>query len=172
MPFIFHYFIYGIRTIYEITIPKTTRILTLTGSIFIILLISSSHLRHDLKLVQLVQKNPFYTTNDGAAHNKNFINCIEWIKNNTKKDCRIISDQAPWIVLLAERWCVSCPWVDNQQMILSFIKSTKAEYLIVAPLIQNRQKYLLPLLKNYADCFAQLYSCDDAKIYLINKGML
>jgi 4-amino-4-deoxy-L-arabinose transferase-like glycosyltransferase len=169
VPFVFYYFFEEIKTFYKKALRSKPESVSRIAFAVLLALVALPNLARDFKLVASIHSAPFYTTSTGSMHNKNFIDCIEWVKNNTSSDSRIISVQAPWVVLLAERWCVSFPWVNEEKIVLDFIKNIDACYIIVAPLIPDRQHYILPVIKNHEEEFREVYKSGDAKVYLINK---
>ena len=90
---------------------------------------------------------------------------IRWIQDNTSPDVRIISVKAPWVVLLADRWAVSFPWVEDEEIVFNFVSTVKPDYVVVGPLRGNRQRYLLPVIKNNSPRFEEVFKAGSMHIY-------
>lgn len=100
------------------------------------------------------------------------MNTIDWIKNNTKKESKMVSVLAAWVALLAERRCVSFPWVPDQAVILEFLEAVGAEYLIVSPGHHNEQRFLIPVINDNLAVFLKIFQTGAANVYEINQTEL
>jgi len=165
VPFILHYFILSICNIGKLLLSK--RQFEYYGSIILIMFFFYFIAANSLYNFQIIKKQrgkDFYSLSE-----KKFMSAVEWLKNNTTPNAKIISVRAPWIVLLADRWCVSFPWVENIDFILDFILKVNPDFIVVGPVPQNKQKYLLPVIMQYKQYFELKFREGNTCIYSLIK---
>jgi len=167
IPFLIHYFIAGLISInsHLLSLIKikylemsTLRILLIV--FFTNFLISTGY--SDYKIVRQQRASQYYLQSD-----QNFLNAIQWIKENTNEQGKIVSVWAPWVVLLAERWAVTFPWVEDEEYLMNFLKSVGAQYLVLAPRLNNDQRFFLPVVHSHPGFFQKKFISDQAIVYEI-----
>ena len=173
LPFIFHYFFTGINFVSKKIPVLSNKKIAAPVSVLFLLLLGSLNIYHDFSLLKSVHGIPGYWPDYGNQQNvKNFMTVIRWIKEELPQESRIISDMAPWVVLFSEKWCISFPKTDKQEIIVEFIKRTGADHIIVAPLHEEKYVYLTPVIEAQPTAFSLLYESGQARIYRINQEVL
>jgi hypothetical protein len=84
----------------------------------------------------------------------------------------LVSVEAPWVVLLTERWCVSFPSINKSKILAEFLKNVNPEYLVLAPIVHNTQRYFFPIIEANPDVFREEFRSGDARVLLIDKTKL
>jgi len=167
LPFIFHYFFTGAHWFMKKAFPITMKKYHVPVLAIFVIYFICSNLLIDIEIVKSQHRTPFYSERD-----QNFMNSIDWVKNNTSKESKIISVHSPVVVFLSGKWSVTFPWIEDQYMLLDFFSKVEAEYLILSPAQGNNQSYLLPLIEDNPPLFQLLYSSGEAKVYQINRSIL
>ena len=102
---------------------------------------------------------------------QNFLNSLEWLKENSQPDEVIIAGRSPWVYMLTERKTFTPPWVQNPQEVAQSLMDNKANYVITSPAVHSTQ-FLTPLIQQHPEMFEKIYEIGDCTIYRTIKRPL
>jgi dolichyl-phosphate-mannose-protein mannosyltransferase len=115
----------------------------------------------DVNIIRAERRKPYY-----AGSMSDFLNVIEWIKNNTEPDAVIVSGRAPYVYMLSERKTFSPVWVNNTDEVMASIRETNASYIINGPALHS-SSFLSPLLQEQQNTFLKIYAVGDSVVYRV-----
>ena len=166
LPFVFFYFIIGIKTILK---PIKTRLIrkhykTLAFSgLFIFLLGFSPRHKEFLHII----KTP-YTERKDDEMIKEHENAFLWLRNNTKKEDILITEDASLFYLYTQRKATGLNCFEDAEETMKDINKYRGNYLIVTSMIPL---YMQPiynlLLVYYPQNFREVYVYKEISIYRI-----
>ncbi|MBI5787808.1 MAG: hypothetical protein HZA78_02990 [Candidatus Schekmanbacteria bacterium] len=169
IPFIFYYFCQGILFIFQQVSKILQKVMEFcpdkqTAALMsLILLLSYSHMRSNIVLVQYERMRPYYR---GIV--AEFLQAVDWIKHNTAQDSVVISECDPWVHLLGERYSVGFPRQDNPAKTHASIVRNKADYAIYSRVTRLSERYLKPVIEQHPESFQEVYRYNQAVVYKIS----
>ncbi len=172
LPMIIHYFLNGLAFLSSTAavLMKTekwrTQIAAISIAGFTLFYFASNSVRH-VQTIKEQHKRDYY-----PYHMSNFLQVIEWLRENTEEEARIISVLAPVTAYFSERWTVSFPRVEDESQIVFFLLQIKGDYLLTNPSYGKEEKYLEAVLKNYSFLFHKEHAIGDAAVYRIDQERL
>ncbi len=171
IPFIFYYFVRALWLIPDILrlLVKSLegRYWTLGERIFITVLAIAAiycNWSSDVNIIRAEHRKPYY-----AASTRNFLNAIDWIRENTPPDAVIVSGRAPWVYMLSDRTTFSPPWVNNTEEVMASVYENNTSFIINSPVLHS-STFLSPVLQERPDSFLKVYEAGDCIVYEVTNA--
>ncbi|MBD3182339.1 hypothetical protein GF312_08610 [Candidatus Poribacteria bacterium] len=170
IPFIFYYFVKAVLIIPHVLrliinkIKPSEHVWFIIKSTLVVLMAFLAiylNFEADRNIIKAERIKPYYT---GTL--AEFLNSLEWIKDNTSPDTVIISGRSPWVYMITERKTFTPPWVNNIQEVAQSIEENKANYVISSPAVYSSQ-FLTPLIQQKPEMFDKVHQIGSCVIYKV-----
>jgi hypothetical protein len=173
VPFIFHYFLSGLiwltARMQALLVPWAPYAKWFSSIILVSFccFLGFSNLKDDFRIIRSQHTNPYY-----SSEIQQLMDVTQWVRQNTDKDTRIVSVNAPVVAFFGQRWCVSFPWVDDQFVILKMLEKVGAKYVIISPQLHDEQNYLIPILRDNPSIFQLRYAKAETSVFEVEEEAL
>lgn len=163
IPFVFYYFIVGVRKILE-TVRACE---SLKRSLFILLigLLVLFNIRGSVLLA--VDRETYRGYSKEKI--KGFVEMAEWAKNNTVTNSIFGTIAPASISLHFERKAVFIPCTVDAGKVIKTIYKNKVDYIVVDSVFPRTGEYLKPIIIKKLDKFVEVYRKNDNAIYKVIK---
>jgi hypothetical protein len=164
IPFIFYYFIVGIKLILSAlnlkVFPKR-----FTDAIFamIISLILIVNLNSCIRFA----KNQHEKDRLAGSFIGAYIEMNKWLKENSAEESVIMCRNATLTALQADRKAMWFPETLESNKIISEIEKNRVDYIIIDSLWRETQDYLVPCVNKYSSFFKEVYRTSTNKGYIL-----
>lgn len=117
-------------------------------------------------VIQEERREPYYRGETG-----DYIQTINWVRDNTDPDAVIITDRAPWAYLLSGRTSFTSPWVHSTTEVLSSLDRNGATHIIA-----NDWGYsgifLKPVIEAHPERFVEAHRIGGQIVYTYQRSSL
>ncbi len=168
IPFIFYYFITGIREALNLLASKISnqekfaKVLNKPALTFIVFALIFYYLPADIKIIKEERTHTYYTK--GKA---DFMELIKWVKENTPPEAVIISNNAQLVYFLSQRKTFFFPWGNDKKEIMKSIYKYGIDYAFINPGIGHTKKYLLPIIQSNVNRFELVHQNESGLVYRV-----
>jgi len=93
-----------------------------------------------------------------------YVEALVWLRSNSPADTVLVTNRAPYGVLLAERPTYTVPWVADEAKILSFIREIGATHALTN---RSTRRYLGPVVEANPERFELIERFGSTRVYAV-----
>ena len=163
IPFIFYYFIIGMREISRFVKGKED----LKKGLLIFLIA--------LLLFVNIKETVLLATNKEDLHGysqkqlEGFLGMVKWVKENTQENAIFASSADSPIYLYFGRRTIEIPLLTETGQLMNIINTTNVNYAIIISTVPYTKYFLQPLINRNLDRFIEVYRKNDNAIYQVKR---